>query len=76
MARCRRRTGADSDQPFDRMAAAKSWTVAKHTWLPLGFREESGSAPVELGETCLEVTDDRAQSARGEEPGPRGPEEF
>ena len=42
---------------------AKSWTVAKHTWLPLGFREESGSAPVELGETCLEVTDDRAESA-------------
>ena len=31
---------------------------------------ESGSVPVELGETCLEVTDDRAESARGEEPWP------
>jgi hypothetical protein len=36
----------------------------------LGFPEESGSVPVELGETCLEVTDDRAESARGEEPWP------
>jgi hypothetical protein len=36
----------------------------------LGFPEESGSAAVEMGETCLEVTDDGAESARGEEPWP------